>query len=100
VISTIFDITTPEVRSTTQAAEYFIENSGAALAPTIAGALSVYFASVISPFASLQFAILTVCITAWVVCFFLYLGALFFVDRDVKSLRDQMAARAATQNAK
>jgi hypothetical protein len=32
-----------------------------------------------------------------VLCFFLYLGALFFVDHDVKTLRDQMAARAAVK---
>jgi hypothetical protein len=99
VLATIFDITAPEVRSTTQAAEYFVENSGAALAPTLAGALSLFFANIVGPFASLQYAILSVCITAWVLCFFLYLGALFFVDRDVKSLRDQMAARAAQQKA-
>ena len=99
VLATIFDITAPEVRSTTQAAEYFVENSGAALAPTLAGALSLFFVNIVGPFASLQYAILTVCITAWVLCFFLYLGALFFVDRDVKSLRDQMAARAAQQKA-
>jgi MFS family permease len=99
VLATIFDITAPEVRSTTQAAEYFVENSGAALAPSIAGALSLYFATKVGPSASLQFAILTTCVTAWVLCFFLYLGALFFVDRDVKSLRDQMAARAVQQKA-
>lgn len=99
VISTIFDITPPEVRSTTQAVEYFVENSGAALAPTLAGALSLYFARTVGPFSSLQFAILTVCISAWVLCFFLYLGALFFVDKDVKFLREQMAARAAQSKA-
>lgn len=99
VISTIFDIAPPEVRSTTQAVEYFVENSGAALAPTLAGALSLYFAKIVGPFSSLQFAILTVCITAWVLCFFLYLGALFTIDGDVKSLRAQMAARASQKKA-
>ena len=38
---------------------------------------------------------MTVCISAWVLCFFLYLGALFFVDKDIKSLRAQLATRAA-----
>lgn len=98
VLATIFDITAPEVRSTTQAMEYFVENSGAALAPTLAGALSLYFAQTISPLNNLQMAILTVCITAWGLCFVLYLGALFFVNKDVRSLRDLMAARAAAQN--
>jgi MFS transporter, Spinster family, sphingosine-1-phosphate transporter len=97
VLSTIFDITVPEVRSTTQAIEYFVENSGAALAPTLAGALSIYFARVIDPSTSLQYTIVTVCISAWLLCFFLYLGALFFIDGDVKSLRAQMAARAGME---
>jgi MFS family permease len=88
VISTIFDITLPEVRSSAQSVEYFVENSGAALAPLIAGAIAVAAGSK-------QFAIMSVCIIAWVLCFFLYLGALFFVDRDVRSLRAQMAERAA-----
>jgi MFS transporter, Spinster family, sphingosine-1-phosphate transporter len=92
VISTVFDITLPEVRSSAQAVEYFVENSGAALAPIIAGAIALAAGSK-------QVAILTVCVSAWVLCFFLYLGALFFVDRDVKSLRAQMAARAAEKKA-
>jgi MFS family permease len=99
VTSTVFDITLPEVRSSAQAVEYFVENSGAALAPTLAGALSLYFAKVIGPFSSLQFAILTICVSTWVLCFFLYLGALFFVDKDIKSLHTQLAERAAQKKA-
>ena len=87
VISTVFDISLPEVRSSAQAVEYFIENSGAALAPTLAGAIA--FST-----GSRQFAIQVVCITAWVLCFFLYLGALYFVDQDIKSLRTKLAERA------
>ncbi len=92
VISTIFDITLPEVRSSAQAVEYFVENSGAALAPTLAGAIALAAHSK-------QVAIMTVCISAWVLCFFLYLGALFFVDGDIKSLRAQLAERAAQKKA-
>ena len=88
VTSTVFDITLPEVRSSAQAVEYFVENSGAALAPTIAGAIALAAHSK-------QFAIMTVCISAWVLCFFLYLGALFFVDGDIRSLHAQLAERAA-----
>ena len=40
VLATIFDITPPEVRSTAQAVEYFVESSGAALAPVMAGFIS------------------------------------------------------------
>jgi MFS family permease len=94
VTSTVFDITLPEVRSSAQAVEYFVENSGAALAPTLAGALSLYFAKIVGPFSSLQFAILTICVSTWLLCFFLYLGALFFVDKDIKSLHATLKERA------
>jgi len=86
VIATIFDVTTPEVRSTAQSVEYFIENSGAALAPLLAG--------MIADASSLQNAILVICISAWVLCVLLYLGALFVIKGDVQDLRDAMAARA------
>jgi len=86
VISTVYDVTVPEVRSTAQATEYFIENAGAAFAPLLAG--------VIADATSLQTAILSICITAWLICFFIYIGALFFIDHDIKTLRAQMAERA------
>lgn len=86
VIATIFDVTPPEVRSTAQAVEYFIENSGAALAPTLAGAIALA--------TNKQTAILSICVTAWVLCFFLYLGALFFISSEAHALREQMRIRA------
>ena len=92
VISTVYDITLPEVRSTAQAVEYFIENGGAALAPLMAG--------IIADATNLHTAILTICVTAWLLCFILYLGALFFIDGDIKSLRTQMTARAEQEKAR
>ncbi len=41
VVSTVYDITLPEVRSTALAVQYFIENGGAALAPLLAGYMAV-----------------------------------------------------------
>jgi MFS family permease len=87
VTSTVFDISLPEVRSSAQSVEYLIENSGAALAPALAGAIA--FST-----GSKQFAITAICVTAWLFCFFLYLGALFFVEKDIKSLHAQLAERA------
>ncbi len=90
VISTVYDVTVPEVRSTAQSVEYFIENFGAASAPLLAGFIS-------TTTGSLGTAILLICTIAWGLCFVFYLGALFFVDGDIQSLRDKMAARAAGQ---
>ncbi len=86
VISTVYDITVPEVRSTAQAVEYFIENFGAAFAPLLAG--------IIADATSLETSILSISVTAWLLCFFFYLGALFFIEGDIETLRQQMRQRA------
>ena len=86
VIATVYDITVPEVRSTAQATEYFVENTGAAFAPAITGILAEAI--------GLSNTILILCLSAWAVCFILYTGALFFIDSDINTLRSQMAARA------
>jgi len=92
VISTVYDITLPEVRSTALAVEYFIENSGAALAPLLAG--------IIADNSDLRTAILVICISAWLLCFIIYLGALFFVPGDIKTLRSQLSERADIERQK
>jgi len=92
VIATIFDVTTPEVRSTTQAVEYFVENSGAALAPLLAG--------IVADATNLKTAILWICISAWLLCFVIYLGALFFIPNDIRALRGEMQRRADLERSK
>jgi MFS transporter, Spinster family, sphingosine-1-phosphate transporter len=86
VIATVYDVTVPEVRSTAQSVEYFVENTGAALAPALTG--------IVAEAMGLSNALVVMCVTAWVICFFLYLGALFTIDKDTKALRTQMAERA------
>ena len=87
VIATVYDVTVPEVRSTAQAIEYFVENSGAVAAPALTGALIVSSGD-------RTFAILSICILAWLLCFCFYLGALFTIEKDTNALRAQMAERA------
>lgn len=87
VVATVYDVTVPEVRSTAQAIEYFIENSGAVTAPALTGALIVATGD-------RSFAILSICVIAWLICFVFYLGALFTVEQDTAHLRLQMAERA------
>jgi fucose permease len=89
VIATIYDVTLPEVRSTTMAVEYFVENSGAALAPLLTG--------IIADALDLQTAILSISITAWLLCFVIYLGALTVVGGDIQSLRAELRRRADAQ---
>jgi MFS family permease len=92
VVSTVFDITLPEVRSTAQAVEYFIENTGAAFAPLLAG--------IIADRSDLGTAILWIGVGAWLICFLIYLGALFTIPEDIRSLRQQMALRSAQEKAR
>ncbi|HEU0295720.1 MAG TPA: MFS transporter [Anaerolineales bacterium] len=86
VIATVYDVTVPEVRSTAQASEYFIENGGAAFAPILTG--------IIADAIDLKTAILLICCVAWGLCFLFYLGAIFTIDKDTHDLRAQMAERA------
>ena len=86
VIATVYDVTVPEVRSTGQSLEYLVENMGAAFAPLLTGLLASQI--------GLSNAIIFMCLTAWLICFLLYLGALFTIDHDVHTLRAQMAERA------
>lgn len=92
VISTVYDITLPEVRSTALSIQYFIESSGAALAPLLAG--------IIAKQSSLQTAILSICVTAWILgSIFLSLTA-YLVPRDIAVLRQQMSERAELERRK
>jgi MFS family permease len=87
ITATVYDITVPEVRSTAQSVDYFIESSGAALAPLIAGIIADAF--------NLGTAILWICIPAWLLCFVFYMGTLFTIEHDINTLRDEMGRRAA-----
>jgi MFS family permease len=86
VLSTIYDISLPEVRSTVQAVESFIESAGAALAPLIAG--------IIADQSSLGNAILVICVSTWILCFIFLIGAAYFVPKDIAILRQQLRQRA------
>ncbi len=86
VISTVHDVTLPEVRSTALAVHYFIESAGAALAPLIAGLIAVR--------SSLHNAILLICVSAWVVCSILLAFAATLVPRDIEALRRALRERA------
>jgi predicted MFS family arabinose efflux permease len=86
VVSTIYDITVPEVRSTALALQYFIEDAGSALAPLLAG--------FIADNSSLEYAILVICVTAWLIGAVLLAGAAINVPKDMDVLRGQMRERA------
>ena len=91
VISTVYDVTLPEVRSTALAIQYFIENAGAALAPLLAGLIAVR--------SSLQQAILIICVSAWVLGSLLLAVTAYLVPGDIQTLRRQLRERAQEERA-
>ena len=91
VISTVYDVTLPEVRSTSLAVESFIESGGAALAPLLTG--------IIADALSIEQAMLIICLSAWALCAIFFIVAAFLIPRDVAVLRQQMRERADYERA-
>ncbi len=89
VISTVYDVTLPEVRSTAVAVQYFIESAGAATAPFLAGLIAVR--------SSLHDAILIVCEITWVLCAFFLVMVAYLVPHDIEALRQAMRERAEVE---
>jgi MFS family permease len=92
VVTTIYDMTLPEVRSTANALQNFFEQIGSSIAPLAAG--------IIADASSLQNAILIICISAWSLCF-IFLGiSAYLVPKDLQVLRDQLKERAEIEKAR
>ncbi|MBU0493175.1 MAG: MFS transporter [Chloroflexi bacterium] len=92
VISTVYDVTEPEVRSTALAVESFIENFGAASAPFLAGLIAVA--------ANLHTAILVICISTWLLCTVLFAITAYLLPADIANLRRVMRERADIERAR
>lgn len=90
VVSTVHDITLPEVRSTALALQLLIENGGAAIAPLVAGMIAVR--------ASLHSAILTLCVGAWILGAVILGLAAYKVPEDIEVLRQTLKSRAEAAN--
>lgn len=86
ITSSINDIALPEIRSSAFSIQYFIENSGAALAPLLAG--------IIAEHTSLGFAIIIISVVARLLAAGFMGGAAYVIPADIQSLRNQMEKRA------
>jgi len=86
VISTVYDITLPEVRSTAVSVQYFIESIGAATAPLIVG--------LIADQTSLKNAFLLICISTWLLCAIFFFFTSRYIKGDIDTLRGEMSQRA------
>jgi len=86
VLSSFYDVTEPEIRATTNAAQNFVELAGSAMAPLMAG--------IIADKSSLGGAILLICTVSWVICFGFFIFAGRFIPKDIEDLREKLSARA------
>ena len=93
VTSIVTDVTLPEMRSTATAIQYFIESSGAALAPLLTGIISDKLRAAGNP-TPRGTAIVLICTVTWALCAFFFFLTSKFIDKDVKSLRNAMQERA------
>lgn len=93
VISTVYDITVPEVRSTALAIQYFIEQAGAAAAPLLVGLLSDSLRAQ-GQGTPLGTSILYIAGGTYLLCGLFLIVAAVIVPRDIKALRQQLQSRA------
>ena len=88
VLSSFYDVTEPEIRATTNAAQNFVEFGGSAAAPLLAG--------IIADRSSLGYAILLICTVSWAACFAFFIFAGRYIPKDIADLKKKIAARAAS----
>jgi MFS transporter, Spinster family, sphingosine-1-phosphate transporter len=86
IISTMYDVTLPEVRSSAQSIESLIETAGSCSAPILAG--------ILADATSVGNAITVICTSAWALCVIFMFAAIFFVPKDIEDLHKQLEARA------
>ncbi|RPI29919.1 MAG: MFS transporter [Chloroflexota bacterium] len=86
VTSSVYDVTLPEVRSTANAVESFLESGGAALSPLLVG--------LIADRSSLQSAFLIICTSTWVICAIVFIFTTYYIPGDIEKLRGQLRQRA------
>jgi len=75
IISTVYDVTVPEVRSTALAVQYLIGNAGAASTGMHPSILIIYA-------------------VAWAFCTLFLIGAVYLIPKDIQTLRQQMREHA------
>jgi len=86
VISSVYDVTLPEVRSTALSIQSIIESAGAAFVPWIVGEISIRY--------DLKTAFLIICPIAWFLGFIFFNVAARYIPGDIQTLRSIMRERA------
>ena len=91
ILSTIYDVTLPEIRSTANGIQYFIESIGSATSPLLAGMLA--------DATSVGNALLVIPLITWGLCFLFISGAIVLIPKDINSMHAELQRRAELEKA-
>jgi MFS family permease len=87
IASTVYDVVLPEIRSTATSIQYFLGNLGSAFAPLIAGAIGQKY--------SLETALLSISLTAWLITAAILVFSAFYLPGDMDKMRQALRLRAS-----
>jgi len=87
IASTVYDVVLPEIRSTATSIQYFLGNLGSAFAPLIAGAIGQKY--------SLETALLSISLTAWLITAAILVFSAFYLPGDMDKMHQALRLRAS-----
>ncbi|MCJ7718171.1 MAG: MFS transporter [Anaerolineales bacterium] len=87
IASTVYDIVLPEIRSTATSIQYFLGNLGSAFAPLLAGAIGQKY--------SLETALLSISLIAWLVTGSILVLSAYYLPEDMNKMRQTLRLRAS-----
>ena len=88
IASTVYDVVLPEIRSTATSIQYFLGNLGSAFAPLIAGAIGQKY--------SLETALLSISLTAWLITAAILVFSAFYLPGDMDKMHQALRLRASS----
>ena len=87
IASTVYDVVLPEIRSTATSIQYFLGNLGSAFAPLIAGAISQNY--------SLETALLSISLTAWLITAAILALSAHYLPGDMDKMHQSLRLKAS-----
>ncbi|MGB2956206.1 MAG: MFS transporter [Anaerolineales bacterium] len=87
IASTVYDVVLPEIRSTATSIQYFLGNLGSAFAPLIAGAIGQKY--------SLEAALLSISLIAWLLTAAILVVSAFYLPGDMDKMHQALRLRAS-----
>jgi len=88
IASTVYDVVLPEIRSTATSIQYFLGNLGSAFAPLLAGAIGQKY--------SLETALLSISLIAWLVTASILVLGVYYLPEDMNKMHQELRARASS----